>query len=121
MQQKMKEMVKKGSLEEKIKLLAHEIKQTAEFQNYWTFRKLIQKKPGIWGLIQRFEVQKKKLNAPMVHPMDVQKLRVLAQEITKSQEAINYYQSLKELSGVFRMIHLFLSEKIGFRFGTRVS
>ncbi|MFW9914019.1 MAG: YlbF family regulator [Candidatus Thorarchaeota archaeon] len=118
-QRKMEELMKQNALEERIATLVNLIKQTVEFRNHWAIRKQIESDPATWGLIKSFEIQKKKLAAPMARPAEVQRLQVLAQQISRNMEAIAYYQSLKALGKLFRSIHLRITDKIGFRFAVR--
>lgn len=113
---KMQEIMKHSALDEQLRVLGERIKETSKFQELRAIRSRIEGSPSVWGLIKSFEVQKRKLAAPRVHPTDVQRLQALAHQITRNVDAIAYYQALKDLGKLLRSIHLRISEKIGFRF-----
>ncbi|MFX0116524.1 MAG: YlbF family regulator [Candidatus Hodarchaeota archaeon] len=121
MQRKMEEMMKESALDKRLKALVEQIRKTEEFRNFWAIRSQVQNNPAVWGLIKSFEIQKKKLAAPKVHPVEIQRLQILAQQIARNMDALAYYKCLKELSKIFRSIHLRISDKIGFRFATRLA
>ncbi|MFQ5977951.1 MAG: YlbF family regulator [Candidatus Heimdallarchaeota archaeon] len=113
---KMQEIMKHSALDEQLRILGDHIKETNKFREFWAIQSRIEGNPGVWGLIKSFEVQKRKLAAPRVHPTDVQRLQALAHQIARNMDAIAYYQALKDLGKLLRSIHLRISEKIGFRF-----
>jgi cell fate (sporulation/competence/biofilm development) regulator YlbF (YheA/YmcA/DUF963 family) len=120
MQRKMEEMMKESALDKRLKTLVEHIRKTKEFRNFWTIRSQVQNNPAVWGLIKSFEIQKRKLAGPKVHPREIQRLQILAEQIARNMDALAYYKSLKELGKIFRSIHLKISDKIGFRFAVRL-
>lgn len=116
---KMQEIMKHNALDEQLRVLAERVKETSKFREFWTIRSRVEGNPATWGLIRSFEIQKRKLAAPRVHPTDVHRLQALAHQITRNVDAIAYYQALKDLGKLLRSVHLRISEKIGFRFATQ--
>jgi len=116
MNRKMGQLITQSILDGHLKVLCERIRKTKEFHRFRENQERVRSDPALWGLIRSYENQRRKVSAPRIHPVEVQRLRFLVEQVTGRPEAVAYYESRKELGRVLRAIHLRITEKIGVRF-----